>query len=198
MQPGVSSLDLSVGFQRSRTGRVISLTVAGFLLVVLCGCLGAILGQFVTMGRNAQLSAVLALASGALAALGTTLLVVRTARLGATLTGTRLTVTGLTSRTVDLRTATSVSLHATADSHTGVASDGSVVATGGSTRTPVLTVTGPEGTVRLRLRGAEGVLVPAGQMVALADALGWAHCPGAREAAGWLRAMAADPRTMLL
>ncbi|MFY1701336.1 hypothetical protein ACN28G_06310 [Micromonospora sp. WMMA1923] len=100
MQPGVSSLDLSVGFQRSRTGRVISLTVAGFLLVVLCGCLGAILGQFVTMGRNAQLSAVLALASGALAA--------------------------------------------------------------------------------------------------LADALGWAHCPGAREAAGWLRAMAADPRTMLL
>ncbi|MFI9526736.1 hypothetical protein [Micromonospora rosaria] len=198
MQPGVARTELSVGYTQSRTGRVVSLVLAGVLLVGACCGVGAISAHLVAQGASPGAAAVVALLFAGTAALAMTLLVVWTARAGAALAGTELTVRGLVSRTVDLRSATAVTLHAMAQSQAGVASDGSVVATGGVTRVPVLTVTTPGRTVRLRLRSLDGVLLPAGQMVALADALGWARCPGAREAADWLRAMAADPRTMLL
>ena len=198
MHPGFARLDLSVGYSRGRTGRLVALVLLGTLLVAGCCGIGAILGVLAGGGENPTVSGILALLLGGGAAVGVTLLGVASVRQGARLEGTRLTVTGLTSRSVDLRAARSVTLHASADSQTSVSSDGSIVSSRGTTRTPVLTVDGPGGPVRLRLRSLEGVLIPAGQMVALADALGTTAAPGAREAAGWLRAMAADPRTMLL
>ena len=74
-----------------------------------------------------------------------------------------------------------------------------LVTTGAVTRTPgILTVSTDTGTVKLGLRSRESLLIPPPEMYALAAALDTARCPGAAEAAGWLRAMAADPRTMLL
>jgi hypothetical protein len=191
-------VELSVAFGQGRTGRVVLLVVAGLLLVATCCCLGGIFGQLTTGGNNSHVGGILGVLFAVAAAVPMTLLVIRTARVGAVLDGTRLTVTGLTSRTVDLRAATSVTLHAAANAQTAVASDGSVVAVPGNTRTPVLTVSADGRTVALRLRSLDGVLIPAFQMLALAGALDYAHCPGARESAGWLRAMAADPRTMLM
>ncbi|QDY09865.1 hypothetical protein FJK98_24195 [Micromonospora sp. HM134] len=201
MQPSVPRIPLSVGYRSSRTGRVVSLLVLGALLTVTCGCVGAFLGT----GLNAAggdgspaLPALVALLSAGLVMLLVGLLVTSIVRTGAWLEGSRLTVVGLTARSVDLRSARSVSLHAAAVAHTGVSGDGSLVATGAVTRTPVLTVTADTGTVKLGLRSRESLLIPPPEMYALAAALDTARCPGAAEAAAWLRAMAADPRTMLL
>ncbi|GAB3154465.1 hypothetical protein GCM10027290_49010 [Micromonospora sonneratiae] len=189
---------MSVGYPRGRTGRLVTVSILGAVVVGLCCCLGGILGLLAGGGDNSALPPIFALGLATVAAVGLGLMIASIARVGAWLDGTRLTVRGLTSRTVDLQTARSVTLAATADSNTGIASDGGVVVTGGVTRTPVLTVVGPEATVRLRLRSREGVLIPASEMAALAGALSVAQCPGAREAASWLQAMASDPRTMLM
>ncbi|WP_434743483.1 hypothetical protein [Micromonospora sp. SH-82] len=199
MQPGHHRIDLSVGYERSRTGRLVSLAVLAPLLVVTCGCVGAMIGQFTRFqGGPAAITGIAALVLGGGAALLMGLLLTTVVRTGASLTGPYLTVTRLSSRTVDLRAATSITIHAATDTQTGVGADGSIVALPGNTRTPVLTVVTPARTVGLRLRSLDGALIPARQMVAVADALTWAHCPGAREAEHWLRVMAADPRTMLL
>lgn len=188
---------LSVGYPSGRTGRLVMLSILGVLLVGSCGCLGGMVG-LLAGGTDSTLPILASPVLAAAAAIGVGLLIAHTARVGAWLDGCLLTVRGLATRTVDLRTARSVTLHATADAASGMAGDGSVVVTSGATRTPVLTVVGSEATVRLRLRNREGVLIPAAEMAALAGALSAASCPGAREAANWLRAMAADPRTMLL
>jgi hypothetical protein len=198
MHPGSARVDLSVGYTQGRTGRIVVLVIVGIGLVVACCGLGAITGVL-TGGRDAAgVSGVLALVMGGAAAVGMTLLGVNIVRQGARLEGTRLTVTGRRSRSIDLRSAQSVTLHASADSQTSMSSDGSLASTRGTTRTPVLTVHGPGGPVGLRLRSLDGVLIPAPQMIALADALSSTACPGSREAVYWLRTMAADPRTMLL
>ncbi|MEH0844089.1 hypothetical protein V6U81_17015 [Micromonospora sp. CPCC 205711] len=201
MQPHVARTELSVGYGASRGWRVVSVLLVGAMLTVGCGCLGALLGHGLvaaTGGGDRVLPGLCALLLAGLTAILVGIQTVVFVRSGARLEGSRLTVTTLTSRSVDLRTARMVSLHATAGSNTGVSSDGTVVAIGGGTRTPVLTVTTGEGTVSTRLRSRDGVLIPAPEMRALAAALDTARCPGAAEAAGWLRAMAADPHTMLL
>ncbi|MFJ8687122.1 hypothetical protein [Micromonospora wenchangensis] len=201
MQPSVPRIPLSVGYRSSRTGRVVSLLVLGILLTVACGCVGAFLGTGLNAAGgdgNPAVPALVALLSAGLVMLLVGLLVTSIVRTGAWLEGSRLTVVGLTTKSVDLRSARSVSLHAAAVAHTGVSSDGSLVATGAVTRTPVLAVTADNGTVKLGLRSKETLLIPPPEMYALAAALDTARCPGAAEAAAWLRAMAADPRTMLL
>ncbi|MFY1624216.1 hypothetical protein ACN261_00605 [Micromonospora sp. WMMD723] len=204
MQPSVPRIPLSIGYRSSRTGRVVSLVVLGVLLTVTCGCVGAILGTVLNASVGAGTSgsgavpALVALLSAGLVIVFVGLLVTSIVRTNAWLEGSRLTVVRLTTKSVDLRAARSVTLQATAVAHTGVASDGSVVATGAVTRTPVLTVTTDTGTVKLGLRSKESLLIPPPEMYALAAALDTARCPGAPEAAAWLRAMAADPRTMLL
>ncbi|WP_420119366.1 hypothetical protein [Micromonospora sp.] len=204
MQPSVPRIPLSIGYRSSRTGRVVSLVVLGVLLTVTCGCVGAILGTVLnaTTGQGTSGSgavpAVVALLSAGLVIVFVGLLVTSVVRTNAWLEGSRLTVVRLTTKSVDLRAARSVTLQATAVAHTGVSSDGSVVATGAVTRTPVLTVTTDTGTVKLGLRSKESLLIPPPEMYALAAALDTARCPGAPEASAWLRAMAADPRTMLL
>ncbi|MBW4702433.1 hypothetical protein [Micromonospora sp. RL09-050-HVF-A] len=204
MQPSVPRIPLSVGYRSSRTGRVVSLLVLGVILTIGCGCVGAFIGTGINAaGGNdtsgsAAVPAIAALVSAGLVLLLIGLLVTSIVRSGAWLEGSRLTVVGLTTKSVDLRAARSVSLHAAAVAQTGVSSDGSLVATGAVTRTPVLTVTADSGTVKLGLRSRESLLIPPPEMYALAAALDTARCPGAAEAAAWLRAMAADPRTMLL
>ncbi|MEU1603412.1 hypothetical protein [Micromonospora matsumotoense] len=204
MQPSAPRIPLSVGYRSGRTGRIVSLLVLGAILTVGCGCVGAFIGTGLNAaaGKNtsgsAAVPALVALLSAGLVMLLIGLLVTSVVRAGAWLEGTRLTVVRLASRTVDLRAARSVSLQASAVAHTGVSTDGSLVATGAVTRTPVLTVSTDTGTVKLGLRSKESLLIPPPEMYALAAALDTARCPGAAEAAGWLRAMAADPRTMLL
>ncbi|MFI9640193.1 hypothetical protein ACIG87_09000 [Micromonospora sp. NPDC051925] len=201
MQPSAPRITLSVGYRSGRTGRIVSLLVLGALLTVGCGCLGAAAGTGLNAaagGGNPAVPALVALLAVGLVVLLVGLLVTSVVRTGAWLEGTRLTVVRLTGKTVDLRAARSVALQATATAHTGMASDGALVATGAVTRTPVLTVTIDTGTVKLGLRSKESLLIPPPEMYALAAALDTARCPGAPEAAAWLRAMAADPRTMLL
>ncbi|SCE69756.1 hypothetical protein GA0070216_101425 [Micromonospora matsumotoense] len=204
MQPSAPRITLSVGYRSGRTGRIVSLLVLGAILTVGCGCVGAFIGTGLNAaaGNNTSGStavpALVALLSAGLVMLLIGLLVTSVVRAGAWLEGTRLTVVRLASKTVDLRAARSVSLRATAIAQTGVSSDGGLVATGAVTRTPVLTVSTDTGTVKLGLRSKESLLIPPPEMYALAAALDTARCPGAAEAAGWLRAMAADPRTMLL
>ncbi|MEV4843851.1 hypothetical protein AB0K20_11615 [Micromonospora matsumotoense] len=203
MQPHPPRIALSVGYQSSRTSRIVSLLVLGTILTIGCGCVGAVAGTGLNAsvgdtGGNPAVPALVALLVAGLVMLLIGLLVTSIVRAGAWLEGSRLTVVNLAARTVDLRAARSVTLHAAAIAQTGVSSDGALVATGAVTRTPVLTVSADTGTVKLGLRSREGLLIPPPEMYALAAALDTARCPGAAEAAGWLRAMAADPRTMLL
>ncbi|MGW0434965.1 hypothetical protein ACWDV4_20795 [Micromonospora sp. NPDC003197] len=198
MYPGQARIQLSVGYPKSGTSRVVTLSIAGGVIAVASYCLGGLLGTLRSSGGDSLLPAILALAPAAVATVVIGLMIANVVRSGAWLEGTQLTVRDLASRTVELRNAWSVTLAATAESSTGIATDGGFMVTGGITRSPVLTVVGPDATVQLRLRSREGVLIPAAEMMALANALSVAQCPGAREAASWLQAMASDPRTMLM
>ncbi|MEV1290272.1 hypothetical protein [Micromonospora sp. NPDC049679] len=170
------------------------------------GCFGYIVGLFAmwaTAGRDADPSAlsvsfVLAAMLALVAAVGAGLAIAFVSRAGAWLEGTFLTVRNLTTRTVNLALARSVTLRAISDTQAAVPSDGGVVLTGVAVRTPLLTVVAGGTTVRLRLRSRDGTLLPPAQMLVLADALAVARCPAAAEAVAWLRTMAADPRTLLL
>jgi hypothetical protein len=195
MQPGEPRITLSVGFIESRGWRIARAVSIGVVFVCLCGMLGGILGaMFSALGSGDAAPAVV---SGfAFTALGLAVawvagFVAYLVRAGAWLSGTRLIVRNLTMRTVDLAAARSVAL--------GTRTESREVATGSAgrpERIPMLTVSDGAGTVRLRLRSREGALLPPAEMRALADALATARCPGAPEAAAWLRAIAADPRSL--
>ncbi|MFV2109239.1 hypothetical protein [Micromonospora sp. LOL_015] len=206
MDHGHGRLELSIGYPTSRPTRLAVLSVLGVGLVTAGCCLGSLLGLVVSGGGDEPtlpmlLGTGLALAASA----GIGLPIARVARTGASLSGTQLTVRGLATRTVDLRTAETVTISpgspattdAGLDSGTGPNS-GRKSKTGGAPGTPVLTVSGPDGTVRLPLRNREGTLLPAAEMIALARAFSAASCPGAHEAAHLLHTMDADPSPLVL
>ncbi|WP_328344263.1 hypothetical protein [Micromonospora sp. NBC_00421] len=170
MQPLAPRITLSVGYQ-SGTRAVVAFLMLGVVLTITCGGLCGVTARSVLAG--------LLVAAPVMLFYG--LLMRSILRAGGWLEGSRLTVVNVATRTVDLRAARSVSLRAT----------------GSVKRTPLLTVTTDARTVKLILRSGEGVLLPPGELVALAAALDTARCPGAAETAGWLRAVAAGPRTML-
>jgi hypothetical protein len=195
---GPPRLPLSVGYGPALAKRLVTLAILGVLLVVACGCGGAFIGTGLsalgTQGEpNGLVTALAAVVSSILALTYIGLTIAFVARAAAWLEGPVLTVRYLRTRSVDLRGARSAELSAVFDRATASAAGGQ-----GVVRSPVLTVTGPEGVVRLRLRGRHGSLLPPHEMVALADALAFSPAAGAQEAAAWLRAMAADPRTLLL
>ncbi|WFE23961.1 hypothetical protein O7621_12210 [Solwaraspora sp. WMMD937] len=206
MDHGHGRLELSIGYPTSRPTRLAVLSVLGVGLVTAGCCLGSLLGLVVSAGGDEPtlpmlLGTGLALAASA----GIGLPIARVARTGAWLSGTQLTVRGLATRTVDLRTAESVTISpsspATTDADPDNGTDpnsGRRSNSGGAPGTPVLTVSGPDGTVRLPLRNREGTLLPAAEMIALARAFSAASCPGAHEAAHLLHTMDADPSALLL
>jgi hypothetical protein len=182
------------------------MSILGVLATGATACFGYIVGLFamwVIAGpgpdpSSLSLSFVLATMLAMLAAVGAGLVIAFVSRAGAWLEGTFLTVRNLTTRTVNLAVARSVTLAAISDTQAAVPSSGGLVLTGTSVRTPLLTVVAGGTTVRLRLRSRDGTLLPPAQMRVLADVLAVARCPGAAEAVAWLRTMAADPRTLLL
>ncbi|MDG4769216.1 hypothetical protein [Solwaraspora sp. WMMD792] len=206
MDHGHGRLELSIGYPTSRPTRLAVLSVLGVGLVTAGCCLGSLLGLVVSGGGDEPtlpmlLGTGLALAASA----GIGLPIARVARTGAWLSGTQLTVRGLATRTVDLRTAETVTISpgspATTDADPNSGTDpnsGRKPNSGGAPGTPVLTVSGPDGTVRLPLRNREGTLLPAAEMIALARAFSAASCPGAHEAAHLLHTMDADPSALLL
>ncbi|GAA1741400.1 hypothetical protein [Luedemannella helvata] len=186
-------MELSVGFVRTRAKRVTIVSVLGTMLVVVGCCAGGLLAMMLSAlispsvdgnspARLAAGGVLVAVLLGTMPALQIAWIV----RLAAWLDNTRLTVRGLGTRAVELRTAHSVRLDTVPERGApGLLS-------------PMLTVAGPEGTVSVRLRSRDGALIPPHEMTALADALSTAASPGAAEAAAWLRSMAADPRTKLM
>ncbi|MEV4843850.1 hypothetical protein AB0K20_11610 [Micromonospora matsumotoense] len=184
MHPYPARIALSIGHQTRRTSRFVTLLLLDALVIFAVGCGTGIL-IFVTLttepGNPYTLLGIVPLLLAVVQVVFMALFAVAVIRAAAWLEGSRLTVVNVATRTVDLRAARSVSLRAT----------------GSVKRTPLLTVTTDARTVKLILRSAEGVLLPPGELVALAAALDTARCPGAAETAGWLRAVAADPRTML-
>ncbi|MFV2085260.1 hypothetical protein [Micromonospora sp. LOL_021] len=194
MDHGHGRLELSIGYPTSRPTRLAVLSVLGVGLVTAGCCLGSLLGLVVSGGGDEPTLPVLLGTGLALAAsAGIGLPIARVARTGAWLSGTQLTVRGLATRTVDLRTAETVTVSAGSPATTDAD-----LKTGGAAGTPVLTVSGPDGTVRLPLRNREGTLLPAAEMIALARAFSAASCPGAHEAAHLLHTMDADPSALLL
>ncbi|MFY1654841.1 hypothetical protein ACN27J_28660 [Solwaraspora sp. WMMB762] len=194
MDHGHGRLELSIGYPTSRPTRLAVLSVLGVGLVTAGCCLGSLLGLVVSGGGDEPtlpmlLGTGLALAASA----GIGLPIARVARTGAWLSGTQLTVRGLATRTVDLRTAETVTISPGSPATTDADPN-----SGGAPGTPVLTVSGPDGTVRLPLRNREGTLLPAAEMIALARAFSAASCPGAHEAAHLLHTMDADPSALLL
>lgn len=199
MQASGARYALSVGFGRRRTGRLVTVGVFTVVLFVAGCCLGNLLSLMATnlgarsQADNTALHMLVGLAFAVLLGAFGAWMFAYIARFAAWLEGTRLTVRRIRTHSIDLRTATS--MHLAAVTEPGPAVAGS---TGAAIRTPVLTVSGPDGSVKLPLRGRDGALLPPPEMIVLADALSTAMCPGAREAAAWLRAMAADPRTLLM
>ncbi|GAA1799286.1 hypothetical protein GCM10009682_21150 [Luedemannella flava] len=185
---------LSVGYGTTRRRRLVLLSIYGAMLLPAGCCLGALLSLITTnlFVRSQAENPAWSVACGLLVALPLgafpVLMMVRITRLAAWLEGTRLTVRQFRTRSVDLRTARSVRLDTILER--GPANS--------AVRSPVMTVVGPEGSVKLMLRGRDGALLPAPEMIALADALSTTACPGAHESATWLRTMATDPRTILM
>ncbi|ROO50755.1 hypothetical protein EDC02_5608 [Micromonospora sp. Llam0] len=212
MDHGHGRLELSIGYPTSRPTRLAVLSVLGVGLVTAGCCLGSLLGLVVAGGGDQPTLPVLLGTGLALAAsAGIGLPIARVTRTGAWLSGTRLTVRGLATRTVDLRTAETVTISlgspATTDAEPNSDTEpnngrkpnnGTEPKSGGAASNPVLTVSGPDGTVRLPLRNREGTLLPAAEMIALARAFSAASCPGAHDAAHLLHTMDADPRALLL
>jgi hypothetical protein len=184
---------LSVGFERSRGVRLAVTTLAGLLAAFGAGCVGLIAGMMLVWlvddagsgwaSLPFGLAAVFAVAVLVLAALG----VARIVRFGAWLDGNRLTVRNVRARTADLAGARSVAIRSTRSPLAGAPAGVDPVVR-------MLDVTTDQGLVQLRLASLERVLLPPNQLLALADAVAAARCPGAAEVVGWLRSAAAQPR----
>jgi hypothetical protein len=159
---------------------------AGSVFVAVIGAFGVIsyasLNVWIAVGAGVALAAAAILVVYQIAVL---------ARTGAWLEGSRLTVRRLRTRTVDLASARWVGLSAHTETHHSPSGAVDV-----PVRTPVLSVGDGSTTVHLRLRNWDGGLLPPHEMRVLADALSVADCPGAPDAVSWLRAIAADPRSL--
>ncbi|MFC6020239.1 hypothetical protein ACFP2T_29230 [Plantactinospora solaniradicis] len=167
-------LRLSVGFDGARRGPVRTIALLGSLVAAALGGLGFALAGPV-------LAAILA----GPVLLATVLMVVFVVRAAAWLDGTRLTVRGLRTRTVDLAAARSVELRHLQRREVGPVPGIDVVAKA----PPISALVAQAGGVVVRLRFVSGVAteLPAEQLRALADAVSAGDCPGAAEAAAWLR-----------
>jgi hypothetical protein len=197
MTTGEHRQPLSSGPIRSRTAKLVLWTVLGPVMLCLCAGVGA--GIVVVIGDVADMSpgtvntwaavgAVVSVLGGAALIACQIVVLVRAA---AWLEGSRLTVRRMRARTVDLTLAQRIELSA----HTEV-QHARANAVRVPIRTPYLTVTDGSTTVQLRLRTADGGLLPSTEMRALADAVSAATCAGAKDAENWLRAIAADPRSL--
>lgn len=193
---------LSVGFQGTRTIRVVFGAVLGGLAALGSGCLGFILGMMllwvVPDGTDAPraLGYLPLMVAGVLATLVLIyagLVIAFGVRLDAWLEGSRLTVRGLRKRTVDLAAARSVALRQINQKLVGPARRTGVI--GPPQPVSVLDVTDTNGRVRLRLASREAVPLPPEQLLVLANALSLARCPGAMEVAAWLRGTAVVARS---
>ncbi|WP_125803330.1 hypothetical protein [Actinoplanes sp. ATCC 53533] len=197
MQPLPARHQFSYGFGSSRSTRLTFLTLGGLLGVVAAGCLGGILGFAIASVVEAgtgkgdsdliviPVIVVLLLTGGVLTWLVVNILAV--VKMGAWLDGTRLTVRQRRSRTVDLAGARSVALQPTRLAWKAAPAG---VATAGSERIPEVVVTGPEGTVRMRLCDGERTPLPPQDLHVLAGVLSVAPAAGAAEVAKHLRMMA--------
>jgi hypothetical protein len=197
MITGVHRFQLSPGHVRGRIAKITTWSVLGPVMVCLSGFAGSILVALIgVIGHVSYTSLNVWIAVGAGVALvaAATLVVYQIAvlaRTGAWLEGSLLTVRRLRTRTVDLAAARWVGLSAQTEAqHT------SAGAVDVPVRTPFLSVRDESTTVHLRLRNGDGGLLPPHEMRALADALSAAECPGAVDAVSWLRAIAADPRSL--
>lgn len=189
---------LSVGFETSLTARLVGLLFIGLFLLVGAMCGGYALGMLALYAVAAApaapaVFAYLPFVGAALGLLSATLYMVlafaAAMRQAAWLDGTWLTVRRLRRRTVDLAAARLVGLQPTTERLRAPAPVG--VLTGPGASVAVLVVTAESGTVRLRLASRERVQLPAHQLLAIADALSAARCPGAAEVVHWLRGTAA-------
>ncbi|WP_139307292.1 hypothetical protein [Micromonospora pattaloongensis] len=202
MQAATWRFPLAVGFERTRRSRIVTLSVLGAMAVGVAGGVGYAVGRmavwaFACPGRHPYLQPVAvvpAVIAAAVVAGGAAVMIAFVGRTGAWLEGTFLTVRNLTARTVNLAAARAVILAPTAH---GPPPDAAPPPVGGVRDTPVLTVVTDAATVRLRLRSRDGALLPPAQLRVLADVLAVARCPGGAEAVARLRAMAADPHTLL-
>lgn len=170
-------LRLCVGFAGARTGRVLTIALLGSLVAAALGGLGfALAGPVLT-----------AILTGPVL-LATMLMIVFVVRSAAWLDGTRLTVRGLRTRTVDLAAARSVELRHLQRREVGPVPGVDLVAEA----PPISALVARAGGVVVRLRFVSGAVteLPPEQLRALADAVSAGDCPGVPEAAGWLRAAA--------
>ena len=197
MVTGVNRYQLSPGAVRRRATKITTWAILGPIMVCLSGVAGSIIA--VITGAIADISTGAlnrwaAIGAGIAMVAATALLVHRItalARTGAWLEGSRLTVRRIRTRTVDLASARWVELSA----HTEI-QPAPIGAVDVPVRTPVLSAGDGSTTVHLRLRNRDGGLLPPHEMRALADAVSAADCPGAPDAVSWLRAIAADPRSL--
>ncbi|MFC6019583.1 hypothetical protein ACFP2T_25660 [Plantactinospora solaniradicis] len=197
MHTGVHRYQLSVGFHGSRAIRAVLVAVLGGMAALASGCLGLIIGMMMLWVVPDEPSTPKAWAylPFALAGVLTTAVVIYVVltmtfgiRLDAWLEGTRLTVRGLRQRTVDLAAARTVALRRTNQRLVAPVRRSGVV--GPTQSVALLVVTTDAGAVRLRLATREGIQLPPEQLLALANALSVARCPGATEVVAWLRGTA--------
>lgn len=172
--------ELAVGFG---PGRVVFASVMGLVLVPLSMLLGYLVGYLFSDFRSPGAGYATGAVLGGLALVYAVLAIVFAAQRAAWLDGPVLTVRGLRTRSVDLRGARSVVVAAKGQS--------------ASRRNPAIVIVGPDGRIRLPLRGTGGSLIGPAELHRLADALSTSRCPGAGETTAWLRALAADPHTPL-
>jgi hypothetical protein len=194
---GGQRLELSSGEVRRRSTKIVLWAVLGPVLACLCGVVGTIAGLII--GSVADLSdsaisglsfvtaAIVCLAGAAYAVYQIVVL----ARSAAWLEDGVLSVRRLRTKSVSLASARVVRMSANTETQRATRTH---VAT--PIRTPYLSVSDETTTVHLRLRGPDDGLLPPAEFRALADALSAATCPGAAEAQSWLRAIAADPRSL--
>ncbi|WFE26880.1 hypothetical protein O7623_27010 [Solwaraspora sp. WMMD791] len=220
MDHGRDGLELSIGYPTSKPTRLAMFSVLGALAVVASCVGGGVLGATAGDGTGTIPPVLVGGGLAALAAAAMGLPIARTTRTGAWLAGTRLTVRGLVSRTVDLAVAESVTLRTAPDPEPTTPDTAEPGATGAvvtmptrtapsrrhsagagrrlapeAEHTPTITVVGPDGTVTLPLRSRDGTMLPGAEMIALARAFSAASCPGAHEAVHWLHTMGSEPRT---
>ncbi|MBE1485070.1 hypothetical protein [Plantactinospora soyae] len=122
--------------------------------------------------------------------LGTVLLTTFIVRAAAWLQGTRLTVRGLRTRTVDLADARSIEMRQLQRREVSPVPASDVVAK--APPVTALLVSDDRAAVRLRFLSGEAMELPPEQLLLLAEAVSTARCPGAGEAVAWLRSAAAD------
>ncbi|MGI5147530.1 hypothetical protein ACQEVC_14330 [Plantactinospora sp. CA-294935] len=198
MHPGMYRYHLSVGFHGTRALRVVFVLVLGGMATVASGCLGFIVGMMLLWAIPDRPDSPIALGHLPLVTAGVlamsvvvyvALVIAFGVRLAAWLEGTRLTVRGLRQRTVELADARSVALRQINQKLVGPVRHSGIV--GPAQPVSVLEVADGNGRVRLRLASREAVQLPPEQLLALANALSTARCPGAVEVVAWLRGTAA-------